>query len=463
MSVEHGAGPAWDERAADALRNAGPHPLEYLYESVAVPLFDYCAGVLDDPLAACDTVQDSLVAVDAGITSFPEPGRLRVSLYATAHRLCQRRLSGSGAAPGGPGATAASGPDELDLAVLDEAAAGGDRETLAVVTAALAALPGRDREVLNLALRHAIKGADLAQVLALSPYRARSLLTAASARFTRVAAVAAVLGAGPAGCRALAGIARQPEPGSARIGARIRRHVASCRDCARVLGGRAFGPELIGEVPLEPPVGRLALRVTRTARALGAYRGKLVPLPDIPDAPARPDEPDQGSPPAPGRRRRGSLRAVAASSAAALAVLAVLGVLALRHELTFLTGPRSLSVKAASRVQRPAGAAEPAPALIVPVPSPSAGAHAPKRAALLPLLPQAPFGVLPTASSPAGSSPAPSHAAPKPSRTSPAPSHSTSPAPKKSTPPPTSPPPSKSPSPKPSSSPTPSPSKTVGK
>lgn len=109
MSVELGGGSAKDHSLAEALRVAGPHAVEYLYETFATSLFDYCASVLDDPLAACDTVQDGLVAVDAP-----------------------------------------------------------DGELMPVVIAALSALPGREREALNLAFRHAITGADLARVLGLA-------------------------------------------------------------------------------------------------------------------------------------------------------------------------------------------------------------------------------------------------------------------------------------------------------
>jgi RNA polymerase sigma factor (sigma-70 family) len=445
MSVELGGGSTREQGIADALRAGGQDVFVYLYETLAAPLYDYCADLLDDAVTACDVVQDSLVAVDARIAALPDPGRLRVSLYATARHACLRKLSGPGTAPTAadqaPAPEQTAAPGDLDLALLDEGAPGADGETQSAATAALASLPDRDREALNLAFRHDITGQDLAEVLGISPYRARSLLHAAGVRFGQAAAVAAALRAGPAACRTLLGLAGQPEPGAARpttrLGERLGRHLARCPDCALVLGGQSFGPELIGTVPLEPPPGRLGLRITRTALALGSYRVKVVELPD-PEPPDEPGGPGAGGPPAPGRGRRRALKAVAASSLA-IAVLAVLGVLVLRHVL--ISGPRPPAVKGVSGVQR-SRAASPSPTAFPAAP----GQRRPGGAHRTPALPMS--GVLPADSSPASS------------RTSPAPTKSTSPSPKKSpspttppattapptTPPPTTPPPTPTPS-----------------
>jgi RNA polymerase sigma factor (sigma-70 family) len=484
MSVELGGGSTRDQGIADALRAHGHDVFAHLYETIATPLYDYCADVLDDAVAACDVVQDSLVAVDARIAALPGPRRLRVWLYAEARRGCQRKLSGPASVPPGPdqgpAPEQATGPDDLDVALLDEAAPAADGETRSLVAAALARLPGRDREALNLAYRHDMTGPDLAEVLGISPYRARSLLHAAGVRFGQAAAVAAVLRAGPAGCRTLLGVAGPVDPGAdrptARQGERLGRHLGKCQDCARVLGGRSFAPELIGKIPLDPPVGRLALRITRTAIALGSYRVKVAGLPEVAGPPDQPGgrgggssvpngggrPADGGGPPANaggplgnGQRRR-MLKAVAVSSAA-IAVLAVLGVLVLGHVLAGRPGPPG--VKAVSGVQRSpaAGAPTGSPALGPADPGQRHAGSGPGVPAL-PLVGPTPLGVLP---SPSGSSPAPSRTSPGPGRSkspspkgspAPTPPDTTSPAP--TTPPPTTPPPTTPP-------PTPTPSSTT--
>jgi DNA-directed RNA polymerase specialized sigma24 family protein len=290
MPVEFRSGPAngspEDQLMADALHDAG----QYMYETFAAPLFDYCAGLLGDQVAASDAVQDSLIAVDAQVGRQPEPDQLRVSLYFAARRQCLGRLPGrwfrsagaaspaSGPSPASPASPGGTAPADPFLApATDVLPARTVGETLPIVTAALARLPDRDREVLNLVFRHGIEGADLAAVLGLSSRRAESLLSGAAGRFGRSAAVVVVLRAGQAGCPVLEGIVSQHDAVSSPLDSklvRLNRHTESCSRCLRVLGDRAFSPDLISQVPLTPPVGRLRLRIIRTTLALGAYRRK---------------------------------------------------------------------------------------------------------------------------------------------------------------------------------------------
>lgn len=174
MTIQLGGGSTEDQHTADALlRDSGRNVFVYLYETFAASLFDYCAGLLPDPVAACDAVQDSLVAVDGQISELPDPDQLRLWLYAAARRACQNRLAARGPRPASP--AEAAGPDGFGLGAPDgfglgaPGPAGPDRETLAIVSAALARLDASDREVLNLAYRHGIEGGDLAGVLGLRP------------------------------------------------------------------------------------------------------------------------------------------------------------------------------------------------------------------------------------------------------------------------------------------------------
>lgn len=266
---------AREQRAAGAPPDADGN----LYEAFAAPLFDYCAGLLGDQVTATGAVQDSLVAVDAQISRPSGLDRLRVSLYSAARRQCLSRRRGL---------AGRSGTAAADQAGVTDPGAKAPRtvgETLPIVMAALARLPDRDREVLNLAFRHGINGTDLAAVLALSPRRTRSLLSAASTRFGKSAAVAVVLRAGRAGdggCQVLAGIVSQqdavPAPPAAKL-IRLDRHIESCPVCARILGDRAFAPDLVSQVPLTVPAEQLRLRMIRTALALGSYRRKVAGLP----------------------------------------------------------------------------------------------------------------------------------------------------------------------------------------
>jgi DNA-directed RNA polymerase specialized sigma24 family protein len=279
MPVEFRSGSSDGSVLDQRVTSAPPDADGNVYETFTGPLFDYCAGLLGDQVAAAGAVQDSLVAVDAQISTQPGPDRLRVSLYGTGRRQClgRRRRPARRSGTTAVGQAGGTAPDVKAPRTVGE--------TLPVVTAALARLPDRDREVLSLAFRHGIQGADLAAVLGLSSRRARSLLSAASARFGKSAAVAVVLRAGEAGnagCTVLAGIVSQqdavPAPPAAKL-VRLDRHIESCPGCARILGGRAFAPDLVSQVPLAVPAERLRLRMIRTALAIGSYR-RQAGLPD---------------------------------------------------------------------------------------------------------------------------------------------------------------------------------------
>ena len=308
MSVEHGGGPTDDQRADDFQKDTGRHVRDtdlhvfaHLYESYAASLFDYCDGLLQDTIAAADAVQDSLVAVDAHIGSVPEPDRLRLSLYSAARRQCLDKLTG-----GRDKLSSRPKTTTLDNlgAVPEFEAAGPGSETVLVLTAALEWMADRDREVLSLTFRHRFGDADLAAVLGCSTRRATALLSEARVRFERSVPVVGVLRAavrdGRPGCSVLAGLLAGPDlaslPLTPQLGKRLTRHLAACPDCALSRGDRAFTAQQISEIPLAIPPGRLRLRITRTALALGSYRRTIA---------ARPDKAARGGPVAPlGRIRR---------------------------------------------------------------------------------------------------------------------------------------------------------------
>jgi RNA polymerase sigma factor (sigma-70 family) len=293
MSVEHGGGPIGDQRADDFLRDTGRHVrdtdlhmLAHLYESYAASLFDYCDGLLLDTIAAADAVQDSLVAVDAQIASVPGPDRLRLSLYSAARQECLSKLAGGrGKLSGRPRTTTL---DELGAAVPEFEAAGTGGETVLVLTAALEWLADRDREVLSLRFRHRFGDAALAAVLGITSRRANALLSEARTRFEESAPVVGVLRAairdGRPRCRVLAGMVARPDlaslPLTPQLGRQLARHLAACPDCALSRGDRAFTAEQISEIPLAIPPGRLRLRITRTALALGSYRRAVADRPE---------------------------------------------------------------------------------------------------------------------------------------------------------------------------------------
>lgn len=323
MSVDHGG--STEEQRAEAPRDSGRHVFAHLYESYAASLFDYCDGLLLDTLAAVDAVQDGLVAADAQVGTTPGPEGLRLALYSAARQECLNQLGAGRAKLSGRAETTTL--DDLGAAVPDYEVAGPTGETVLILRAALDRLSERDREVLNLTFRHRLSEADLAAVIGVPPRRARAMLSEASLNFDHSAPVVAVLRAavreGRARCEELAGMLKGRDlatfPLTPQFASKLARHLESCAACALSRGDRAFSAEQISEIPLAIPPGRLRLRISRTALAVGSYRRSVASRADKPD---KPRKGDQGSPPVPLRPRRG-LPKVMVLSSVTLAALAV--------------------------------------------------------------------------------------------------------------------------------------------
>jgi RNA polymerase sigma factor (sigma-70 family) len=321
MSVDHGG--STEEQRAEAPRDSGRHVFAHLYESYAASLFDYCDGLLLDTLAAVDAVQDSLVAADAQVGSAPGPDGLRLALYSAARQQCLSQLGGGRTKLSGRAETTTL--DDLGAAVPDYEVAGPTGETVLILRAALDRLSERDREILNLTFRHRLSEADLAGVIGVPPRRARALLSEASLNFDHSAPVVAVLRAvvreGRARCPELADMLKGRDlatfPLTPQFASKLARHLESCAACALSRGDRALRAEQISEIPLAIPPGRLRLRISRTALAVGSYRRTVASRPDKPD---KPRKGDQGNPPVPLRPRRGVPKAMVLSSVTLVAL-----------------------------------------------------------------------------------------------------------------------------------------------
>jgi len=443
MSVEFGGGSAEVWSAGQAPQDADRQVITNLYDTYAAHLFDYCVTVLRDPAAAADAVQDTLIAADAQIGRLRDPERLRVWLYCIARRQCLSDL---------PRGSETITPDEIfvgyrvtidadtsDFEFPDVESAALARETLLVVTAALRGLSGDDQEVVSLAHRHGLGGADLATVLGISGRRAAALLSGASMRFEESADTATVLRAGLGACPVLQTIAGEGDPAAPRLTPELRRrltrHISSCDDCSRNRGD-IFGPELLGAVPLAVLPAEFREQVTRTVFATepGSYRRSVVRRAGKLGDDGFPVQP-------PGRSNLP--KAMAAS--AALVVLIVGGVMF--HELTSAsasgprttaaavatTGPTSppastlASVPAVQKKHKARRSSTPFPGQLGPTPGPTS------------VLPVPPTSPSPSPTRSRKPSPSPSHSrspSPSPTKTTPTPTPTT-PTPTPTTPTPT--------------------------
>jgi DNA-directed RNA polymerase specialized sigma24 family protein len=443
MSVEFGGGSTGDDRMPEALRGAGYDVFGYLYERWAARLFDYCLVAMADEVAAVIAVQDTLAAADAQIDKLPDPDRLRLLLYSAAHRRCLGKLPRRRARPAPSSRTTTL--DEVfarQVGTADGVTPSAGRDVLPVVAAALAGLPERDREVLNLAFRHGIEGGDLAAVVGVSARRARAMLSDARTRFQQSAAVTAALRGDLRGCEALEAITgkRHPAPPLTPEGRElVTRHVESCGVCAGRGGDQVFAAEMLSAIPLATPPLTLRMRMTGPAAAPGSHRRAG-------DGRASPS----GSNLTKSKSRRGGQHARVVPL---LALIVLAGAGAAIYELvsTAPTGPRA--APEASRNPVPAAASSLPPATLGP-----RGSVPERQGGPSPALPgRTLLGELTNPTAPTTGS---THTTPTSAHTTPASTHTTKPT----TAPPTTPPatstptPTISPTPTPTSSGSPSPS-----
>jgi DNA-directed RNA polymerase specialized sigma24 family protein len=186
-----------------------------LYDLYAARLFDYCHVLLRDERAAAEALLDALLTVRE---SGGDPGSFRGRLYAVTREVCVRRRPVA--------------PAERRRAA-EAASDATDETTRRLVHAALLVLSGRQREVLDLSLRHGLRTDDLAQVLRTSPDDAASIVVRAR-RGLDDAFVAVLLAATGRDCPGVASLAgpqgRQLDGRTCEI---LARHVAACPVCAR--------------------------------------------------------------------------------------------------------------------------------------------------------------------------------------------------------------------------------------
>ena len=235
MSVEFGGGSAEVWSVGQAPREADRQVITNLYDTYAAHLFDYCSAILQNPAAAADALQDTLIAADALIGKLPDPERLRVWLYCIARRQCLSELP-RGSETLTPDAFFASptGEDTAEFEFPDVDAEALAKETVLVVRAALDGLSDEEHEVVSLAYRHGIDGADLGTVLGVSGRRAAALLSEAGDRFEESSDAVCVLRAGWAACPVLETIVGEWDPASPQLTPELRRrltrHINSCDD-----------------------------------------------------------------------------------------------------------------------------------------------------------------------------------------------------------------------------------------
>ncbi|WP_424529060.1 RNA polymerase sigma factor [Sphaerisporangium viridialbum] len=199
------------------LRRDDPAALERLCREYGDHLYDYCQSLLDDEDALSATV-GALYGAVAHTDRLYDATRLRAWLYALARAEAQSRLAGV-AHKGSYARQGRGGSPELAVEVL-------------------ACLEPREREILDLTLRHGLKADEVARVLDISVDSVES-----AARLGRRHAeqwLAAVMDARSPSpkCSVLPGLVKSWADSPTRLlRAHISKHVRSCKDCQTATSG----------------------------------------------------------------------------------------------------------------------------------------------------------------------------------------------------------------------------------
>ncbi|MDQ1645494.1 MAG: hypothetical protein QOJ50_1678 [Cryptosporangiaceae bacterium] len=398
-----------EERAiVEALCQRDPAGLAAAYDQYAPRLFDYCAGLLHDRDAAGDAVHDALLAAAAKAHQLRDPDRLRAWLYAIARNECLRQLTrGNRLAPLEKAGDVADENVNVERGVAAE-------QAQALVRDALGGLNERDREVLDLALRHELSGAELAGALGVSANHAHALLSRAKDQLERSVGALLTARAGQDDCAELAGIlASWDGEFTPLVRKRVSRHVDKCGVCGIRKAHEVRAEALFAALPFLVVPALLRRRVLESNEDLEkvSYQGRIA-------------EPfDKSGFPVPLGKRRSRPRLLAwLSAAAVLALLFSWGAVA-----ALRPGPgASVAEKSAIQTPSPDRSPDPSPVGVAALPSPSAS---PSPSALPSVLPS----VVPTRriapQQPPATVPSPRISPAAPPSPSPKPSPSPSPAP----------------------------------
>ena len=222
-----------------------------IYDRYADRLHDFCVGMLRDREGAADCVQDVFCIAATRLTQLREPDKLRPWLYAIARSEALRRIrerqreTVSDELPDAE--SYEPGPDTLAA-----------RSELAdLVTEAAGGLSDRDRSVLELAYRHGLDGADLADALGVTQSNANTIVH--RLRETIERALGALLVSrhvqnNPEDCPELAAIlAGWDGHFSVLMRKRIARHIESCVACDEERQRRVSPVALLGAAPMFLP------------------------------------------------------------------------------------------------------------------------------------------------------------------------------------------------------------------
>ena len=256
-----------------AMRAGDPSGLAAAYDQYGDRLYGYCWSLLKDRESAADALHDTFLVASQRIEQLRDAERFRAWLYAIARNECMRQLRLRRRS------VALEEASEVSDESVDLDAGPRDRELRALVRDAAAGLSPKDREVLELAMRHDLDPSELASTLQVSQSHARALLSRVREQLERALGAVLVARDRRNECPELAAILAGWEGQmTALLRKRVNGHLETCAICAESRRRLVSAPSLLSLlVPLPLPPLALRARVLHDAfdPNLVAYRAQL--------------------------------------------------------------------------------------------------------------------------------------------------------------------------------------------
>lgn len=237
-----------DARLAESLRAGDTNALTETYDYYAPGLYEYCHALLRDRGEAAAALHDSLVAAWIHAWRLEEPDRLRAWLYALARNECLRRQQDPERAAGLSGLPEPLDGTEIDL---DSEERTRREEQRLIAHSALARLTGRQREAIDLSVRHELDAADLARILSIGQDESTALLGKARGDLGEAIAAALVARTWRDDCPSVVALV-ETWPLHTEAARKLVRHVASCPVCGNRDTPRVSASRLLDALPVAP-------------------------------------------------------------------------------------------------------------------------------------------------------------------------------------------------------------------
>jgi RNA polymerase sigma factor (sigma-70 family) len=268
-----------DVEIAAALRARNPAGLAAAYDEYADRLVAYCAAMLQDRHAAADAVHDTFVVAYERADQLRDPGKLRSWLYSIARNECLRVLRGQQRTSQLDEAIAVSDDTvELDAGLRDE-------ELRDLVWSAANGLNPREREVLDLAVRHELDMSEVAKALGVPAKHAHALLSKARQQLERAVTVLIVARTGRRDCAELEELLSGWDGGlTVLLRKRVARHIDGCANCSARRRKDVNAEALFAAVPLLLAPLTLRDEILATAGGLEPARAALADRAGLPDS-----------------------------------------------------------------------------------------------------------------------------------------------------------------------------------